>query len=112
MVDRKKIGKIQFYLGIALLVITIIGSIVVIKSSLGSFVDGVSSETGTWGEVSNKLGEGSAEGTLIEGMVVSELITQGLVVKTAGFMFGTSALILLVLSVMLILQGLANQSKK
>ena len=112
MVTKQKIGKIQFYLGIAMLVITIIGSIVVVKSFLGSFVDGVSGETGTWGEVSNKLGEGSAEGTLIEGMVVSELITQGLVVKAAGFIFGACTLILLIMSVMLILQGLANQSKK
>jgi len=112
MVTKQKIGKIQFYLGIVLLVVTIIGSVFVFKGVLNSFVDGVSSETGTWGEVGNKLGEGTPENEMITGIIVSDLITQGLIVKASGFIFGACTLILLIMSVMLILQGLANQSKK
>ncbi|MBT4604112.1 hypothetical protein HOC01_00595 [archaeon] len=112
MATKQKIGKIQFYLGIILLVVTIIGSVVIFKGVLNSFADGVSSETSTWGEVSDKLGEGSPENEMISGIIVGDLVTQGLVVKASGFIFGTCTLILLIMSVMLILQGLTNQSKK
>ena len=49
---------------------------------------------------------------MIIGMIVSDLVTQGLIVKASGFVFGACTLILLIISTMLILQGLANQSKK
>ncbi|MBT4935353.1 hypothetical protein HOL21_04320 [Candidatus Woesearchaeota archaeon] len=112
MVTKQKIGKVQFYLGIILLIITIIGSIVLFKSMLSSYVDGVSSETTTWTDASKILGEGSPENEMIVGILLSDVITQGLIVRSFGYIFGASALILLIMSVMLILQGLANQSKR
>ena len=49
---------------------------------------------------------------MIVGILLSDVITQGLIVRSFGYIFGASALILLIMSVMLILQGLANQSKR
>ena len=112
MVDKIKIGKIQVCLGIILFIITIIGSIVIINNFIELFVEANSNEAITWGEISDKLSNESAEGALIKGLVVSEIVTKALILKTAEFIFGMSAFILLVLSTMLILQGLANQSKR
>lgn len=110
MVTKEKIGKIQFYLGILLLLVTIIGSIFIIKNVyIGALVTGVEGTMATWGEVSQEI-----NGTLIgvSGHVVSNVILQGQIVETTVFLYGASALILIVLSIILILQGLANQSKR
>lgn len=109
---KSKIGTIQFYLGIVLLVVTIVGCIVAMENVFDSFVNAVGDETETWGEISEKVVEGSAESELITGILVGDLITQGLVVRVAGVVFAACVLILLMLSVMLILQGLANRAKK
>ncbi len=112
MVTKQKGGKIQYYTGIILLIVTIVGSIFVFYSVVNSFTEVVGSETGTWSEVANTLDEGSPENKLITGMLVSHLVTQGLVVRTAGFTFAFCTLLLIAMSVMFILQGVANQSKK
>jgi hypothetical protein len=112
MITKQKIGKVQFYLGILLFVITIISSVVLFKVTLTAFVNGVTNETGTWEEIDNNLVEGSPESEVIYGVMVSGLLTQGLVVRTFGYVFGACTLILLIMSIMLMLQGLANQAKK
>ena len=98
-------------MGLVLFVVIVICSVFIFKSFLDSFIRGVSDETSTWGEASNKLDEGSAESSLIMGLVVSEVITQGLVAKTALFLFGIGVFIAAILSIMLVLQGWANQAK-
>lgn len=109
MVTKEKIGKIQFYSGLLLFLITIIGSIFIIKNVyLGALTTGVYGINGVWQEVDQEI-----NGTLIglSGHVVSDLILQTQIIRTAVYLYGVSALILIVQSVILILQGLANQSK-
>ncbi|MBT3405970.1 hypothetical protein HN419_02265 [Candidatus Woesearchaeota archaeon] len=109
MITKERIGKIQFYFGILLLVATIIGSIFIIKYVyIGAVITGAGI-TGVWGEVSQ-----GTNGTLIgiSGHLVSNLMLQAQVIKTTMFLYGTCALVLIVLSIILILQGLVNQLKK
>lgn len=112
MLKKQTIGKIQLYLGIILFVITLVGSILIVQSALSLFVDAVDNETTNWGDIQNKLTADSPEHTLIMGFVIGDILTQGLIMKVGGFIFGACVLILIVLSLILILQGLANQSKK
>ena len=110
MITKEKIGKIQFYVGILLLLVTIIGSIFIIKNAyIGNFVKGVRSTTDAWEEVNNEI-NGTNIG--IMGHVRSYVILQGQIFATTSILFITSVLILIILSIMMILQGLANQLKK
>ena len=111
MVDRKKLSNICIYLGIFLLLVTIIGSFIIMRNVLSLFVKSVSDETALWGNIDNQLAKSSPERELISGMFQNNLVTQGLVVKTTEYLFGVGALILIVLSALLILQGLSLKNK-
>jgi len=110
MVTKQKIGKIQFYIGIILLLITIIGSFFIVKNVyFGTLINGVLKATAAWGDVGREI-NGTSIGII--GHVISNNILQSQIIKTSLALFGACVLILITLSVMMILQGLANQSKK
>ena len=99
-------------MGVLLLVITIIGSSIAINHALKIFVDAVSNQTEEWYEIGENLDSNNSQTILIPGILIGDLVTQGLIVKIGGLIFGACVLILVVLSIMLILQGLCHQSKK
>lgn len=110
MINKKKIGKIQFYIGLILLLATIIGSIFIVNNIyIGTLVAGVEEVSTTWGEVGQEM-----NGTLIgiDSQVISNVVLQVQILKTTLSLYGVCALILIVLSLMMMLQGLANQSRK
>jgi hypothetical protein len=110
MLNKIKIGKIQFYFGIVLLVFTIIVSIFIIKGVFfETLTNGIESTTSAWSGIEQEL-ENKEMGVM--GHIVSNVVLQGMIIKTTGFLFFACALILVVLSIILILQGLANQVKK
>jgi hypothetical protein len=110
MITKEKIGKVQFYLGILIFVITIISSIFIVKNVyIGSLIMGVESTTTTWSEVSQEI---NVTQIGMQGHLVSNIMLQGQIIKTTMYLYGICALLLIVLSVILVLQGLANQSKK
>jgi len=106
----KKIGKIQIWIGCILLLVTIVSSILIIKNMyIGGLIGGVETITKTWGEV---VRETNSTIIGIEGHVVSTLITESMIFRTTIFIFGACALILIVLSIILITQGLVNINRK
>ncbi len=110
MITKEKIGKIQFYLGILLLLVTIVGSIFIIKNVyIGNLVKGVGKSTDAWTEVTKEI-NGTNIG--IMGHISSNIALQGTLFANTAILFITCVLILITLSMMMILQGLANQSKK
>jgi len=110
MMTRKKIGKIQFWVGILLFLVMMISSVFIIKNVyIGSLVAGVEQTVATWSEVIEE-NEETVEG--LNGQIVANVVLQGQIIKTTMFLYGLGVLIVVVLSVMLVLQGLANQSKK
>ncbi len=110
MITKEKIGKIQFYFGILLLLVTIFGSIYVINVIfLGTYIDGLESLSSTWDFIGQNI-NGTDIG--IGGHVASNLILQSHIIKTAAYLFGACALILVTLSIIMILQGLVNQTNK
>ncbi len=93
-----------------MLIATAISSTLIIKNVyIGALITGVSGTTATWGEVSQEI---NATSIGIKGLVVSNVVLQGQIIKTTMYLFGICSLILVVLSVVLILQGLANRSQK
>lgn len=114
MVNRKNIGRIQVYFGIFLLVITFLGTIFIVKDTLEVYIKNVQNEANSWTESTTKLGTESNQSGLIPllpAMLSSNLLTQGLILRTLAILFSSAVLILLVLGIMLILQGLSNREK-
>jgi len=110
VLNQRQIGKIQLILGIILLIGTILSSIlIIINVYIGAIILGVSSVTRTWTYVSQEINT-TAIG--MEGQLVSNVILQGQIIKTTMYLFGICSLILVVLSIILILQGLTNLAKK
>ncbi|MEK6938702.1 MAG: hypothetical protein AABX04_06680 [Nanoarchaeota archaeon] len=110
MLNRKQIGKIQLIFGIVLFVATMILSVWIIKEVyIGALITGVSSTTATWGKVSQEINTTSIG---INGLLVSNLVLQGQIVRTTTYLFGWVSVVLLVLSIILILQGLSNLATK
>ncbi len=67
-----------------------------------------------WSETTTKLGAENNQSGLVQivpAMLVSNLQTQGLILRTIAILFATGVLILLVLGIMLVLQGLSNIEK-
>ncbi len=114
MVNRRSIGQIQLYLGIFLLVVTILGTIFIVKDTLQVFTNLVQNETKSWSEATAKLGADSNQSGLIPlvpAMLSSNLLTQGLILRTLAILFASAVSILLVLGITLILKGLSNRDK-
>jgi hypothetical protein len=119
---KKNIAKIQLWLGVALLIFTIISSIFIVKEMyIGTLETGLIGVTGTWSDVINDYYE--IEGIdpfdapqishpEIAGFVVNNITLQGMIVKTTVIIFLATALILVILAIMLILQGSSNLAKK
>ncbi|MFH1275763.1 MAG: hypothetical protein ABIH82_01495 [Candidatus Woesearchaeota archaeon] len=110
MIKKRTIAKIQFIFGIVLLLATIVSSIFIVKDFyLGRFANGVEGVTEEWGHVNQQI-----NGTTIgfSGLIVNNVILQGEIVAFTGMNFMASGVILIVLSIISILQGLYNLSKK
>ena len=113
MLTKKQIGKIQLTLGIVLFLATIIGSIFIVKDVyIDGLVTGVTGVTSTWGDVSKELNNTGAENSLIMGLIVENITLQGQITRMTTFLFAAIAFISIVLSIILILQGLTNLAKK
>lgn len=98
---KEDIAKIQLYLGVLLLIVTLIGSFCIFRNVyLGKLVDGVHSTSANWEEVQDTTGVD------VSGDLSSDLITFGMITWNNMFAFGAIALVLVIQSVMLILQGL------
>ncbi len=114
MVDRKNIAKIQIYFSIFLILITILGTIFIVKDTLEVFTKNIQNEANSWTESTTKLGiEGNQSGliSLVPAMLSSNLLTQGLILRTLAILFFTGVSILLVLGITVLLQGLSNREK-
>ena len=114
MVNRKNIAKIQIYFGIFLLIITLLGTIFIVKGTLEVYTKNVQNEANSWTESTTQLGIESNQSGLVHlapAMLSSNLLTQGLILRTLAILFSTGVLILLVLGITLILQGLSNREK-
>lgn len=108
--NAKTIGRIQLVFGIALLAVLTAGFIIGFRHFLISpMVSGAETVMSTWADVS---GAANATEIGVTGHLVSSLTMMGLVVKASTAVFISTAVILLALSVMFILQGLANISRK
>jgi len=115
------IGKIQLILGVIILVVSIIFLIWGIKNIYYDTITvNAGQVTSTWGEVINTTPYVNYTAdpasftvkTTIMGHVISGLLGMSTTVKTTMYIFGTNMVILMVLSIILILQGLANLSRK
>lgn len=109
MIDRNNVGKIQFYFGIFLIVITIIGTIFIVQDTLQIFEKSLSNQTQSANEALSKLEAESELIHLVPTMLVGNMATQSLILRTLAILLFTSISTLLVLGIILILQGLANQ---
>lgn len=110
MVNLKKIGKIQFYFGIILLISVIVGSIFIVKEIyIGTLMTSIESATSVWSQFAQETNSSSTE---ITSHLIPFLMSQASIFRMTLCLYGLGALILIVLSIMLILQGLANQSRK
>ncbi len=108
--DRGKIGKIQIWIGCILLLITIISSVTIIKNIyLDNLIHNVQIIRSSWKDVSEKT-NGTSIG--VAGHVIGDVIIEATIVKTTGFIFIANILILIVLSIILIMQGLININEK
>jgi len=106
MITKRTIGKVQVVIGIILFVTVLISSFFIIKNVyLGSLILDVEGITGTWGQVEREI-NGTTIGVV--GHVISNVLLQSQIVKTTATLFGASALILLVLSIIIFLQGLSK----
>jgi hypothetical protein len=108
--ERETVGKIQIGVGCALLLITIVGSMLVINYGfMTDLVKGISSISQSWSGVRNQI-NGTSIG--LQGHLVSYVVLDSTIVKSAEYIFLAEILILIALSAILILQGLANISKR
>jgi len=110
MITKKKIGKIQIALGLILFCIVVVSSIFIIKEVyIGGLIVGVTGIAKGWADVANQI-NGTTIG--LTGHVVSDVIHQSQIIKANGYVFLMCAFTLVVLSMILFLQGLANIAKK
>jgi len=108
-VDTKKIGKIQITIGIILLLAVVIGTPVFYRLSfLNPLVEGSTTIVETWGEISESMNETS----ILPGLVTSDFVLIGTIIKTSRAVFFSVSIMLFFLSIMFILQGLANIKRK
>ncbi|MFC1691068.1 hypothetical protein ACFL0W_02695 [Nanoarchaeota archaeon] len=106
----EKIGKIQFWMGIILFFLAIGFGIFGIKYIyLDTLEVGAISVSENWYDVSQNLEEANPQ---ISAFVVSDMITLATTVKTTAFLFITGCLIMALISIMMMLQGLANIHRK
>lgn len=110
MLTKKQVGKIQLVLGIIFFIATIISSVLIIKNIyIGTLITGTGGTTAVWTKVSQEI---NATSIGVEGLVVSNVILEAQIFKTTVYLFGWISVVLLVLSIMLILQGLSNFTTK
>lgn len=110
MLKKRTIAKIQLIFGIILLSIAIFLSVFIVKEFyLDRLVRGISGVTSEWSEVQQQI-NGTEIG--IDGLITSNVVLQAQVMGGTGIVFMTCGLVLVVLSLMFILQGLYNLSKK
>ena len=104
-----KIGKIQIIIGIILLLLVIIGTPISVKSYFyNPIVEGSTSMIEVWSSIS----EGMNTSTLIPGHITSDLIILSATIRTSLVIFLSLSVMMFFLSIMFILQGLANIKRK
>jgi len=110
MVKRVTVWKIQLYVGLSLLVITLISSYFVIQEVyVKSLVIGMTRSTAVWDQVSHEVDNTSS--LALTGHIVSNTVLQGQIIITTMYLFGACTIILVGLSLNFIFQGLALQAK-
>lgn len=114
--NKQKVGKIQVIAGIILMLVTIIGSYFVMSQVFyqGILSNGAFAITEKWGDAADPDGDDIPQETdeKMIAEVTSIMVIISSIYKYALYLFGLGASILLVLSGTLILQGLANQSRR
>ena len=101
---RHRVGKIQILIGIAFLIFTIGFSIYAINHVIGTLTRIAAIETDTWSDVE--------AGNSTRAHVISSLNVNANVTLWSVYTVIFSAVIMVLLSIMLILQGLANLAPK
>ncbi len=108
--NKKQIGKIQVYLGIFVLLATIIGAYFVITTLFyQNLVNGARVMTEYWGEASQQYDTLNLE---IQAQVLTGMVLLSGIYTVGLYIFCLGCIILVVLSLFLILQGLAKQKKQ
>jgi hypothetical protein len=102
---KRGVAITQISIGVILFVLTLtFGSILVEQMYINSLQTALEGTTKIWAETADE----SERSSSIDAHVISDVIQQGLIVKTTGWNFIMSLVILALLSIMFFLQGLAN----
>ena len=107
---KKTIGKIQLILGIILLLSAIIGSIFVTKYFYTNLEDGVQGIAESWSKDFTRLNITSDDHPMSQ--LVGNIFVQSRLFRYGTIIFFTNVAIIVILSLILMLQGLYNLSKK
>lgn len=110
--NKKQIGKIQLAAGIILLLLAIFNAIFVLRDDSTHYWNYITSTSGAWGQVFDQEGQNNITTSNSVGHVVSFLNLLGYTGRLFLYLFITLNLLLIGISAVLILQGLANMSEK
>ena len=106
MITKEQIGKIQICFGIILLIITIVGTQMIIQKGFDDLYKTLS----MFNDIRESIEDETGENTQM--IHSSTLLLLGSVYITSLYIFCLGVLILVALSAILILQGLANMAEK
>ncbi|MBW3015614.1 hypothetical protein KY330_04270 [Candidatus Woesearchaeota archaeon] len=97
--DNKRLAKVQVYVGLFLLLATLIAGVWVIREVyIGALTEGVHYITETWAEI--------GEDTSAAGHVINAIVLEGTIVRASLPLFVVGELILIALAMLMIFQGL------
>jgi hypothetical protein len=106
--NKKKLGKIQIIIGCFFLVVAVLALIFGIRFMIDGFVDVNLSITGGWGDVSMELNSTNPK---IMGHVISDATTNAFVFRQTAILFLVGCTIILLMSIMLITEGMNKNLK-
>jgi len=116
---RRNVGKIQIILGVVLIIAVIFGYYSIEKSRTSAYVKAYQTMSEFWAQAGNTTCTLNAEGVggcsyarEVAGGAISSSFILGSLFGYFIYLLKSCAAILVVLSIMLILQGLANISRK
>ncbi|MBS3158368.1 hypothetical protein J4206_03700 [Candidatus Woesearchaeota archaeon] len=105
-----KIGKLQLVIGIIILLSSIIGGYLIVKNFYyDTQIYNAKALTDIW---ANEIKDHPGSNIGVTGHVATSLILEGSILKTNFVVFVIGIIILIVLSIILILQGLVNIYKE
>jgi cell division protein FtsL len=107
--DKSTIGKIQIWFGCIIILITIVGSIILVNLNLKAYNTNGEATISSWMNVMKEQKEtNNLEYNISISHIRSYERINTTIIETAGSIFVLNLLILLVLSIILITQGLVN----